>query len=60
MPIHVEQMNTDVSVVEGELPLGPAQLEKLVELVMNRIEEKQRGEEQLKASVKVQRGATPD
>ncbi len=60
MPIHVEQMNTDVSVVEGEVPLAPAQLEKLVELVMRRIEEKRRGDEQLKASVRIQRSAAPE
>jgi hypothetical protein len=42
MPFHVEEVNSDITVIEGELPLSPAQVEKLVQLVMKRMEEKHR------------------
>jgi hypothetical protein len=41
MPVHVAEMSSEVTVIEGELPLTPAQIEKLVKLVMSRIAEKQ-------------------
>lgn len=34
MTVHIEEMSSEVTVVEGELPLTPAQLDKLVKLVM--------------------------
>lgn len=37
MPVHIEEMSSDVTVIEGELPLTAAQIEKLVKLVMKRI-----------------------
>ena len=30
MPVHIEEMTSDVTIVEGELPMTPAQIEKLV------------------------------
>ena len=37
MPVHVDEMSSEITVVEGELPLTPQQIEKLVKLVMRRI-----------------------
>jgi hypothetical protein len=42
MPIHIEEMQTDVTVSNGELPLSAAQLERLVELVAARLAERDR------------------
>jgi len=42
MSVHIDDMTADISVVEGELPLNAAQIEKLVKLVMHRIEERKR------------------
>jgi hypothetical protein len=42
MPVHVEEMTSEVAVFDGELPLTPNQLDKLVRLVLQRLQEKQR------------------
>ena len=42
MPIHIEEMQTEVTVSEGELPLSAAQLERLIELVAARLAERER------------------
>jgi hypothetical protein len=53
MPVHVDEMTTEVEAFEGELPLSPAQLEKLVELVMRRLEERQRDQQLLRESTEI-------
>jgi hypothetical protein len=42
MPVHIEDMQTEVTVFDGDLPLSPPQIEKLVKIVLQRLEEKQR------------------
>ena len=42
MPVHIDEMQTDVTVFDGDLPLSPAQIEKLVRIILQRLEEKQR------------------
>lgn len=42
MSVHVEEMTSEVNIVEGELPLTAAQIEKLVTLVMSRIDARKR------------------
>lgn len=42
MPVHVEEMTSEVTVADGELPLTSAQVEKLVRLVMSRLVERER------------------
>ena len=42
MPVHVEEMTSEVAVFDGELPLTPQQVDKLVGLVLQRLQEKQR------------------
>lgn len=42
MPVHVEDMSSEVSVVDADLPLSDAQIDKLVGVVMRRLERKQR------------------
>ena len=34
MPMHIEQLTSEVAVQDGELPLTPAQIEQLVALVI--------------------------
>lgn len=41
MPIHINEMTSDVTVYEGDLPLNQAQIERLVRLVLQRLEEEQ-------------------
>ncbi len=42
MPIHVGEMNSEVTVFDGDLPLSQPQIEKLVKIVLQRLEQQQR------------------
>ncbi len=59
MPVHVGEIESDVTVIDGEMPFSEGQLEKLVEMVCKRLEKKKREEHQARASTRLTRGATP-
>ena len=59
MPVHIEQMTSRVTVQESDLPLTPAQLEKLVTLVICKLEERARDSQRAKAATRVTRQASP-
>jgi len=60
MPVHIDEMTSDVTIVEGELPLTPPQIEKLVKLVMHRIAEKKTDAQRTRAAVQLKRqSSTP-
>lgn len=40
MPVHVEEMTSEVAVLDGDLPLSEKQVEKLVLVVLRRLEAK--------------------
>jgi hypothetical protein len=42
MPIHVEELQTEVAAFDGEVPLSEAQLDKLTALIGRRLAERQR------------------
>lgn len=42
MPIYVDEMTTDVTVVAEDVPLSPAQIDALVALVIRRLEQHER------------------
>lgn len=42
MTIHVEEISSELLVIEGDLPLTEAQIDKLVKIVMKRLEDQQR------------------
>lgn len=42
MPIHIEEMRSEVTVFDGELPFSEAQINKLVTLVAKRLADKER------------------
>ena len=42
MPIHVEELRTELAMFDGELPLSEAQLAKLVALIGERLAESKR------------------
>jgi hypothetical protein len=58
MPVHIEEMTSDVTIVEGELPMTPAQVEKLVRLVMKRISDKCKEEQKSRAATQLKRQAS--
>ncbi len=59
MPVHVGEVESDLTVVDGEMPFNERQLEKLVEMVCKHLEKKKREEQQIKSSTTLTRGATP-
>jgi hypothetical protein len=59
MPVHVEEMTSEVAVFEGDLPLSEAQLDKLVKLVLQRLTEKQREAKQIREATVLRREAAP-
>jgi hypothetical protein len=58
MPVHVEEMTSEVTVVAGELPLTEAQVEKLVQIVFRRLAEKRLDADRVKAATKLRRQST--
>ena len=42
MPVHIGELNTKVTVVDGDLPLTPRQIDALVAIVVARIDELKR------------------
>jgi hypothetical protein len=42
MPIHIEQLHSEIAVLQGDLPLTPEQVERLVALVAARVAEHER------------------
>jgi hypothetical protein len=59
MPVHVDEMTTEVDAFEGDTPLSQTQLNKLVEMVLARIEAKQRERELLQESTQIRPGSIP-
>lgn len=61
MPIHVEQVTTDVAMFDGELPLTEGQLRKLVACVAARLTECKRDESERRDVTKLDRpGVLPE
>ena len=59
MPIHVEDMTTDITVVDGDLPLSPAQLETITAYVAARLLERQREAERGREAVRIRSSVLP-
>ncbi len=58
MPVHVEEMTSEVTVIEGELPLSHAQIEKLVQLVMKRLADKKQEAQRVREATELRRQAS--
>ncbi|MBI3785378.1 MAG: hypothetical protein HY270_18455 [Deltaproteobacteria bacterium] len=59
MPVHVEEMTSEVTVLDGDLPMGKAQTEKLVQLVLKRLHDHQREGAKVRESTQLRRSAAP-
>jgi hypothetical protein len=59
MPVHVEEMTSEVAVLDGDLPLSERQMETLAALVLRRLEEQQRAERQRCEATALRRQARP-
>lgn len=58
MPVHIEKLTSDVAIQEGAGALSPAQVERLVALVITRLESRAREAERARAATKVTRQAS--
>lgn len=58
MPVHIEKLTSDVSVQDGELSLTPTQIEKLVALVICKLEDRAREAQKARAATKLTRQAS--
>jgi|WetSurMetagenome_2_1015567.scaffolds.fasta_scaffold736187_2 hypothetical protein len=59
MPVHIEEMNVDMQVSDGELPLSEAQIERLIKLVLARLERNQRNKEGVREATSLRVQAAP-
>ncbi len=59
MPVHIENLSSDVTVLDGDLPLTEAQLDKLVSLILRRLERKQREAQLTRAATTVREDLGP-
>jgi hypothetical protein len=58
MPVHIERMTSEVAVQSGDLALSQGQMEKLVALVINKLEERAREAQKAHAATKLRRQAS--
>ncbi|WP_086930817.1 hypothetical protein [Agarilytica rhodophyticola] len=59
MTVHIEEMTTEIAAIEGDLPLSSQQMDKLVALVLQRIDEQQRDDQAHNESATIRSEATP-
>ena len=59
MPIHIEEMTSEVAVYDGELPLSESQIDKLVGIVLKRLGEKEREAKQIREATRLRPEAMP-
>lgn len=59
MPVHVEDLTSQVTVIPGDLPIPPAQVEMLVALVLKRLEKHLKTAEQTREATQLRPSATP-
>ena len=59
MSVQVGEMESEVTVMDGEMPFNERQLDRLVEMVCKRLEKKKREQEQVNESTTLTRSAAP-
>jgi hypothetical protein len=60
MPVHIENLETDVTVASGDLPLSEAQIESLVQLVLKRLQDMEREQRRNREATMLRSRAAPD
>lgn len=59
MPVNIERVTSEVTVLEGEMPLSPRQIDKLVQMVLECLETRQRERSRSREATTVRREAAP-
>ena len=60
MPVHIDNLETDVTVATGDLPLSEAQIERLVRIVLKRLQDRQREQQRSREATRLRSQATPN
>ena len=58
MPVHIEEMTNEVTVVAGDLPLTEVQIERLVQIVFKRLADKHLDAGRIRAATKLRTQST--
>ena len=59
MPVHIEKVTSDVTAIEGDLPLSQKQSELLTRAVLERLERIQREAQHSREATTIRSEATP-
>ncbi len=59
MPLQIERLTSEVSLHDGELSLTPAQVDRLVALVLSKLEDRAREAQRSRAATQLRRQASP-
>lgn len=59
MAVHIERMTSEIAVQEGELSLSAAQVDKLVALVISKLEDRAREALRARSATKLRKHASP-
>lgn len=59
MPVHIGELNTRVTVVDGELPLTPRQIDALVTIVVTRLDELNRSAAERRSDQSIRSSVIP-
>jgi choline kinase len=57
VPLQIGELESDVTVMDGDMPFSEQQMERLVEMVCKRLEQKKRAQEQVDESTTLKRSA---
>lgn len=59
MPIHIGELQSEVEAVDGDLPLSATQIERLVALILRRLEQEQRARASAREASVIRRASAP-
>ena len=59
MPVQIGDMDSEVTVIDGELPLNERQVEKLVQMVIKHLQKEQHEAQSVREATTLRRGAAP-
>jgi hypothetical protein len=59
VPVNIEQVTSDVTVFDDDLPLSQSQIDRLVEIVIQRLERRQREKESSRGAMTLRTRAMP-
>ena len=59
MPIHIENMTSEVTVLDGDFPLTETQINQLVQLIMQRMEAQQQAQQYQQQATSLRTQAAP-